>query len=125
VAAFNIEFDVPCGVASCSVTICSNVSWPMFIQKISGVMGCSYNTVPALGYVPSWKLCSKVVAKILDGSESFEKLVAEIQDYIREQKAKNRGKGVVKAWSIHLRDLFKEETGKVCCVPMSLSNPNL
>jgi hypothetical protein len=34
---------------------------------------------------------------------------------IAESKAKNRGKGVVKAWSIHLVDLFKAETnsGKV------------
>lgn len=43
------------------------------------------------------------------------KLVKEAREMISESKAKNRGKGVVKALSIQLVDLYKAETnlGKV------------
>jgi hypothetical protein len=40
----------------------------------------------------------KPMPKMLDGPEAFTKLVKEIQDHISEQKLKNKGKGMVKAW---------------------------
>lgn len=85
-------------------------------MKISEVMGCSHNALPPLGYIPSWKPAkAKASPKILDGLETLTKLIKEAREMIAESKAKNRGKGVVKAWSIHLVDLYKAETnsGKV------------
>jgi hypothetical protein len=79
-------------------------------------MGCSHNALPPLGYVTSWKPAkAKASPKILDGPEALTKLVKEAREMIAESKAKNRGKGVVKAWSIRLVDLYKAETnsGKV------------
>ena len=98
------------------VTIQSNESWTLFVIKVSEVMGCSHNTMPLLGYIPSWKPArGKPVPKILDGLETLAKLIKECHDYIIEQKSKNKGKGVVKAWNIQLMDLFKAEidSGKV------------
>ena len=56
---------------------------------------------------------AKAPPKILDGPET--KLVKEAREMIAESKAKNRGKGTIKAWSIYLVDLYKAETnlGKV------------
>jgi hypothetical protein len=105
--AIDIEFDVPCGVATRSTTVSSDITWATFVLRISIVMGCSHVALPPLGYTTSWetKARNKLVPKILDGSESFAKLVKEAREYIRDQKAKNRGKGVVKAWSIQLHNL--------------------
>jgi hypothetical protein len=91
-------------------------TWTLFVTKISEVMGCSYNALPSLGYIPSWKPAkAKASPKILDGPETLAKLVKEAREMIAESKAKNRGKGVVKAWSIRLVDLYKAEinSGKV------------
>ena len=61
-------------------------------------MGCSHNALPPLGYIPSWKpVKTKSSPKILDGVETFTKLVKEAREIITESKAKNKGKGVVKA----------------------------
>jgi hypothetical protein len=112
---FDIEFKVPCGVASQDMTILLSVNWTLFVLKVSEVMGCSHSTVPSLGYIPSWKMTKgKPTPKILDGPEAFTKLIKEIQGHIGKQKSKNKGKGVVKSWSIHLMDLKAEtEAGKV------------
>ena len=120
---FDIEFEVPCGVAVRDVTLRSSDTWTRFVMKISEVMGCSHNALPSLGYVPSWKPAkAKTTPKILDGPEALAKLVKEARDMIAESKAKNRGKGVVKAWSIHLVDLYKAETnlGKVSLLEMDV-----
>ena len=67
--------------------------------------------MPLLGYIPSWKPAkAKASPKILDGLETFAKLIKEAQEMIAESKAKNKGKGVVKAWSIRLVDLYMAET---------------
>jgi hypothetical protein len=113
---FDIEFEVPCGVAVQDVTLHSSNTWTLFVMKVSEVMGCSHNALPPLGYIPSWKPAkAKASPKILDGPETFAKLVKEAQEMIAESKAKNKGKGIVKAWSIQLVDLYKAETnsGKV------------
>ncbi len=97
-------------------------------MKVSKVMGCSHNALPPLGYVPSWKPAkAKTSPKILDGPEKFAKLVKEAREMIAESKAKNKGKGVVKAWSIQLVDLYKAETnsGKVCLFRTDVSQYSL
>jgi hypothetical protein len=75
---FDIEFEVPCGVAVRDVTLHSSNTWTLFVMKVSEVMGCSHNALPPLGYIPSWKPAkAKASPKILDGPETFAKLVKE------------------------------------------------
>jgi hypothetical protein len=87
------------------------MSWIVLRIKLSEVLGCPTHALPSFGYIPSWSIKSrgKIMPKILDNEASFEKLIKEADEYVQEQKAKNRGKGVVKAWSIHLVDLYKAE----------------
>jgi hypothetical protein len=109
---FDIEFNVPCGgVAARVKTIPSNLSYDFFRFEVAEIMGYSHVTLPALGYTTSWeaKGRTKPTIKILDGHVAYSKLIAEAREYIAEQKAKNRGKGVVKSWNINLHDLQKAE----------------
>jgi hypothetical protein len=75
---FNIEFEVLCSIAVQDVALQSNDTWTLFVMKVSEVMGCLHNTLLPLGYIPSWKPAkAKASPKILDGPETFAKLVKE------------------------------------------------
>jgi hypothetical protein len=59
-----------------------------------------------IGYILPWKAprTGKPVAKLLEDEQSFDKLVENIWAYIDEQKAKNRGKGKVKPFTVQIVD---------------------
>jgi hypothetical protein len=72
-----------------------------------------------LGYILPWKIprTGKPIAVLLEDEESFKMLISAIWSHIDEQKAKNRGKGKVKPFSITLTDMSNAHDtagGKVC-----------
>jgi len=64
----------------------------------------------------------KPIPKLLEDEESYCLLVSNIRQHINEQKAKNRGKGVVKPFSITIVDTSGVGDDKV---PLFLSNCSL
>jgi hypothetical protein len=59
-----------------------------------------------IGYIPSYKPKNpKPVPKMLEDEESWEILLDDVSDYIVACKSKNRGKGVVKAFTVILVDM--------------------
>lgn len=75
---FDIKFEVPCGVAVQDVTLHSSDTWTLFVMKVSKVMGCLHIALLPLGYTPSWKPAkAKASPKVLDGPETFVKLLKE------------------------------------------------
>jgi hypothetical protein len=103
---FKIEFDVPTGKYSRDLEIDSNWYWYKFVDEVARLMDCHSSTV-SLGYILPWKIKgnAKPSPKILDGDAAFEKLKADIQIWLSEQQAKNKGKGVVKHFTVQLVNL--------------------
>jgi hypothetical protein len=59
-----------------------------------------------IGYIPSYKPKNpKPIPKMLEDEESWEILLDDVSDYIMACKSKNRGKGVVKAFTVILVDM--------------------
>ncbi|KAF8229465.1 hypothetical protein L208DRAFT_1424146 [Tricholoma matsutake] len=58
-----------------------------------------------IGYIPSYKPKNpRPVPKLLEDAEAWEKLVHDVEEYIKSSKAKNQGKGIVKPFSITIID---------------------
>ncbi|KIL55692.1 hypothetical protein M378DRAFT_90510 [Amanita muscaria Koide BX008] len=58
-----------------------------------------------IGYIPSYKPKNpRPVPKLLEDTEAWKKLVDDVEEYIKSSKAKNRGNGVVKPFSITIID---------------------
>jgi hypothetical protein len=59
-----------------------------------------------IGYIPSYKPKNpKPIPKMLEDEESWEILLDDVSDYIVACKSKNRGKGIVKAFTVILVDM--------------------
>ncbi|TFY50737.1 hypothetical protein EVG20_g11357 [Dentipellis fragilis] len=75
------------------------------MDKIATKMGVRLTLLAHIGYIPSYKPKStKPVPKLLEGPESWCKLLMDILDYIEGCKAKNKGKGAVKPFTIVILD---------------------
>jgi hypothetical protein len=60
-----------------------------------------------ISYIPSYKLKNpKPIPKMLDDKESWEILLDDVSDYIEACKSKNRGKGMVKPFTVLLVDMM-------------------
>ncbi|KAH7924317.1 hypothetical protein BV22DRAFT_1129956 [Leucogyrophana mollusca] len=65
-----------------------------------------------IGYVPSYKPKNpKPVPKLLEDEESWTKLVADVNEYISSSKAKKKGAGVVKAFTVTIFDTSQGTSG--------------
>jgi hypothetical protein len=129
VPPFKIEFDVPYGKYSRDLQIDSSWFWFKFVDEVARLMDCHASSV-SLGYILPWKVKgnSKPAPKILDGDASFEKLKNDIQIWLSEQQAKNKGKGVPKHFTVQLVNLAADaDPGKVRFSRMSysLANPTV
>jgi hypothetical protein len=69
-------------------------------------MNVSVLHLTQVGYIPSYKPKNpKPVPKMLEDEESWEILLDDVSDYIDACKSKNRGKGVVKPFTVLLIDM--------------------
>ena len=68
-------------------------------------MGVSVSHLSKIGYLPSfWPKSSKPCPKLLEDEESWTKLVDTVAEYRIQCRAKNKGKGTVPAFTIHIVD---------------------
>jgi hypothetical protein len=113
---YKIEFDVPCGKYSRDLTISNHYTWLLFLNEVARLMDCHQDSL-LIGYILPWKIKngSKPAPKLLDDEAAFDKLKEDVEAWRKEQTAKNKGKGVVKQFSIQLTDLRNNEVahGKV------------
>jgi hypothetical protein len=83
----------------------SLMSLSLFLVAIATKMETQVTLLTAIGYIPSYKpKSSKLVPKLLEDEESYEGMMEDIQDYIDSCRAKNKGKGKVKPFSICIYD---------------------
>jgi hypothetical protein len=79
-----------------------------------------------IGYILPWKAprTGKPVAKLLEDEDSFKTLLENVWAHIDEQKAKNRGKGKVKPFTIQIVDTSEpaDGGGKVCIFHLYILN---
>ena len=86
-------------------TLSSAASFRTFLCSTAKVFAVSITHLGALGYVPSFLPKSpKPLPKILDSDSTYEKMLEKIEDHVEHMKSRNKGKGIVKAFSIRLVD---------------------
>jgi hypothetical protein len=103
-----LEFDVPCGKFSRDLEIKESTPFFLFLGDVARLMGLLSSSSISIGYILPWKANKsggKTAPKILDNEEAYEKMKADVAVWRKEQASKNKGKGVVKAFSIQLVDL--------------------
>lgn len=77
-----------------------------FLVAAAQKMNVSTLHLSQIGYIPSYKPKNpKPIPKMLEDEESWEILLDDVSDYIMACKSKNRGKGVVKAFTVILVDM--------------------
>ncbi|KAJ6503538.1 hypothetical protein C8R45DRAFT_1091311 [Mycena sanguinolenta] len=81
-----------------------------------------------IAYIASYKPKNpKPVPKLLEDEEGWEKLIKDVESYIKDCKAKNKGKGVVKPFTITLVDTSggdpKETAGKKSKISEAVGQP--
>lgn len=58
-----------------------------------------------IAYVPSYRpKIPKPVPKLLEDEDDWVRLIADVGEYIRTSKAKNKGHGIVKSFTITIVD---------------------
>ncbi|KAJ7055611.1 hypothetical protein C8F01DRAFT_1319470 [Mycena amicta] len=110
---FNIPFELPFGTGTRSLPdITSQTPYINFIMDAAAKMRRKPEEIEdQIGYVPSYLPRSpKPLPKLLD-EEAWPNLIADVAQFIEREKAKNRGKGVVKAFHI-LISIITAEKGK-------------
>jgi hypothetical protein len=105
-SGISITFEVPYKNASRDLVIKSDVPFEKFLTQAAQKMETSVLHLSQIGYILPWKAprTGKPVAKLLEDKESWQTLIQNIFAYIDEQKAKNRGRGQVKPFSIQIVD---------------------
>ncbi|KAM6502833.1 hypothetical protein JOM56_002810 [Amanita muscaria] len=73
--------------------------------RLAKKMETQLSLLSHIGYIPSYKPKNpRPVPKLLEDTEAWKKLVDDVEEYIKSSKAKNRGNGVVKPFSITIID---------------------
>jgi hypothetical protein len=101
-----IPFEVPFNGATRDLTsVTSTTTFNEFRLKLAKKMETQLSLLLHIGYVASYKPKNpRPIPKLLEDTEAWEKLVDDVEEYIKSSKAKNRGKGVVKPFSITIID---------------------
>jgi hypothetical protein len=104
--AIEIAFEVPYKNAFRDLTIKSDIAFAMFLTRVADKMETSIVHRSQIGYILPWKAprTGKPTAKLLEDEEAFRNLINNVWQYIDEQKAKNKGKGKVKPFTIQIVD---------------------
>ena len=113
--AIDITFEVPYKNASRDLTVKSNISFTTFLEHAAEKMEVNIAHLSAIGYILPWKVprSGKPTAKLLEDEEGFKTLIKHVWQYIDEQKAKNKGKGKVKPFTIQILDMSGPANTKV------------
>ena len=104
---FSIPFEVPYKNATRDLTgITSSTRFSQFLISAAQKMNVSTLHLSQIGYIPSYKPKNpKPIPKMLEDEESWEILLDDVSDYISACKSKNRGKGMVKPFTVILVDM--------------------
>ena len=88
-------------------------------------MDVSISHLTHIGYVLPWKMprSGRLIPKLLEDEESFKALIFNVNQYIDEQRAKKKGKGTMKPFSVRIINTSAlMEAGKVCAALPGLTN---
>jgi hypothetical protein len=101
-----LTFEIPYKNASRDLVVRSDISFLSFLTRVAGKMETSVTHLSQIGYILPWKApkTGKPVAKLLEDDEAFGILIGNVWAHVDEQKAKNRGKGIVKPFTISIAD---------------------
>jgi hypothetical protein len=98
------------------MSISSRTPWSVARVDIGNMMVRDPASL-SLGYINPFKprTSGKPVPMSLENEEEWNGLIGHVKTYLKEQQAKNRGKGAApKNWTITLVDLKKDAQAKVC-----------
>ncbi|KAG6815761.1 hypothetical protein H0H93_009068 [Arthromyces matolae] len=103
-------FDIPFEVAFNGATrdlegVDSSTSFDSFLSMVAKAMETRLHLLSHIAYIPSYKPRNpKPVPKLLESVNAWNRLISDVRDYIATCKAKNKGKGTVKPFSIMIVD---------------------
>ncbi|KAJ7816243.1 hypothetical protein B0H13DRAFT_1923719 [Mycena leptocephala] len=103
---FDIPFEVPYKNGTRDLTgITSRTLFDDFLHDVATKMQTRVSALN-IGYIPSYRpRSSKPTPKLLEDDDSWDVLVADVQQYIKSSQGRNRGKGQVKPFSILIIDM--------------------
>lgn len=103
---FDIPFEVPFKNAKRDLSgINSKSSFTSFLRAAAERMGTRVTLLTEIAYIASFAPKSpKPVPKLLEDEKGWKTLIGEVWEYIKQSKAKNKGKGTVKAFRMILVD---------------------
>lgn len=122
-------FDIPCDVLYNDHTrdvsgITSRSYFEDALECFAERMGVHTSLLKAIAYVPSYKPKSpKPIPKLVEDSDGWLHLVNDVQSFIETCKAKNKGKGKVKEFTIYITAIAgdsKAPEGKLKVCVLSL-----
>jgi len=104
---FAIPFEVPVKNATQILNgITLETSFASFLTAAATQMETQLSLLSNIGYIPSYKpKHPKPTPKMLEDEESWAALKEDVMEYILASKAKNKGRGTVKPFSIMIIDL--------------------
>jgi len=119
---FNIWFEVPYGTGLRSFSVSSKITFQEVFNEIATQMG-KFTGFLHVGYIFSFTPKSpKPCPVALESETSWNRLLMIAATHIESEKAKNRGRGIVKPWTVRIEMMGEEEMkgekpapGKVHC----------
>ncbi|KAJ7447640.1 hypothetical protein FB451DRAFT_1411735 [Mycena latifolia] len=113
-AKFSIPFEVPYKNGTRDLTgITSRTDFDDFLIAAAAKMDTRISLMTNIAYIPSYKPRNpKPLPKLLADEEAWDVLIADVHQFIKASRAKNRGKGEVPSFSILIVDLSKSEVEK-------------
>jgi hypothetical protein len=102
-----MTFKVPYGNgACCELEVSSGTPFSSFLDKLSCTMEVRKTLLSGIAYIPSYLLKNpKPIPKLLEDNKSWKKLVESVEAHIKTSRDKNKGKGVIKPFSIQIIDM--------------------
>ncbi|KAJ3801922.1 hypothetical protein GGU11DRAFT_753307, partial [Lentinula aff. detonsa] len=86
-------------------SVMNTASFSTFLCTAARMLGVSITHLGSLGYIPSFLPKNpKPLPRALNSDDAYEKMLEKIEEYVLTAKSRNKGKGVVKAFSIRLVD---------------------
>jgi hypothetical protein len=103
---FAMTFEVPYGNGACrELEVSSDTPFSSFLDKLSRTMEVRKTLLSVIAYIPSYLPKNpKPIPKLLEDKKSWKKLVESVKAHIKTSRDKNKGKGVVKPFSIQIID---------------------
>ncbi|KAK6981232.1 hypothetical protein R3P38DRAFT_3234491 [Favolaschia claudopus] len=108
---FDITFEVPYKNATRDFEVTSTTSFPNFLTLVADKMETRKSLLTDIAYTISfWPKTPKPTPKRLEDERDWGKLIRSIEEHISTCQKRNRGKGVVKSFSVRITDAPGEQT---------------